>query len=109
MHKNESNASMVSRFIFYLKSVNFLFLSVYNGIKHTIIPIASSKMIKAPAIMTFAYHITVCIRDIIPTASNMLFKARVTMNFSCDKKIFIHNNLSTASNIMIYAQGITKS
>ena len=38
---------------------------LHNGIKHAIIPIASSKMIKARDIMTFAYHITVCIRDII--------------------------------------------
>ena len=41
--------------------------------------------------MTFAYHITVCIRDIISTASNMIFKARVTMKFSCDIMVFIHN------------------
>ena len=80
---------------------------LYNGIKHTKIPIASSKMIKAQDIMTFAYHITVCIRDIISTATNMIFKARVTMKFSCDIMVFIHNNLSTASNIMINAQGIT--
>ena len=82
---------------------------LYNGIKHTIIPIASSKMVKAHDIMTFAYHITVCIRDIISTASNIIFKARVTMKFSCDIMVFIHNNLSTASNIMMNAQGITKS
>ena len=80
-----------------------------NGIKHTIIPIASSKMIKAHDIMTFAYHITVCIRDIISIASNIIFKARVPMKFSCDIMVFIHNNLSTASNIMMNAQGITKS
>ena len=59
--------------------------------------------------MTFAYHITVCIRDIILTASNIIFKARVTMKFSCDIMVSIHNNLSTASNIMMNAQGITKS
>ena len=82
---------------------------LYNGIKYTIIPIASSKMIKAQDIMTFAYHITVCICDIISTGSNIMFKALVTMKFSCDIKVFIHNNLSTASNIMINAQGITKS
>ena len=29
MHKYESNASMLSRVIFYLKSVTFLFCSVY--------------------------------------------------------------------------------
>ena len=57
---------------------------LYNGIKHTIIPIASSKMIKAHDIMTFAYHITVCIRDIISTASNIIFKAHATMICSCD-------------------------
>ena len=82
---------------------------LYNGIKHTIIPIASSKMVKAQDIMTFAYHITVCIRDIISTASNMILKAHVTMKFSCDSMVFIHNNLSTASNIMMNAQGVTKS
>ena len=43
--------------------------------------------------MTFAYHITVCMRDIISTASNMIFKAPVTMKFSCDIMVFIHNNL----------------
>ena len=59
--------------------------------------------------MTFAYHITVCIRDIILIASNTIFKARVTMKFSCDIMVFIHNNLSTASNIMMNAHGITKS
>ena len=59
--------------------------------------------------MTFAYHITVCIRDIISTASNMICKAHVTMKFSCDIMVFIHNNLSTASNIMMNAQGKTKS
>ena len=49
---------------------------LYNGIKtQVIIPIASSKMIKAHDIMTFAYHIKVCIRDIISIASNMIFKA----------------------------------
>ena len=82
---------------------------LYNGIKHTIIPIASSKMIKAHDIMTFAYHITVCMRDIISIASNIIFKARVTMKFSCDIMVFIRNNLSTVSNIMMNAQGITKS
>ena len=59
--------------------------------------------------MTFAYHLTVCIRDIISIASNIIFKARVTMKFSCDIMVFIHYNLSTASNIMMNAQGITKS
>ena len=59
--------------------------------------------------MTFAYHITVCMRDIISTASNMIFKARVTMKFSCDIIVFIHNNLSTASSIMMNAHGITKN
>ena len=59
--------------------------------------------------MTFAYHKTVCIRDIISIVSNIIFKARVTMKFSCDVMVFIHNNLSTASNIMMNAQGITKS
>ena len=66
-------------------------------------------MIKAHDIMTFAYHITVYIRDIISIASNIIFKARVTMKFSCDIMVFIHNNLSTASNIMMNVQGITKS
>ena len=66
-------------------------------------------MIKAHDIMTFAYHITVCIHDIISAASNIIFKARVTMKFSCDIMVFIHNNLSTASNIMMNAQGKTKS
>ena len=82
---------------------------LYNGIKTTIIPIASSKMIRAHDIMPFAYHITVCIRNIISTASNIIFKARVTMKFSCDIMVFIHNNLSTASNIMMNARDITKS
>ena len=59
--------------------------------------------------MTFAYQITVYIRDIISTSSNMIFKARVTMKFSCDIMVFIHNNLSTASNIMMNAQGLTES
>ena len=66
-------------------------------------------MIEAQDLMIFAYHITVCIRDIILMASNMIFKSRVTMKFSCDIMVFIHNNLSTASNIMMDAQGITKS
>ena len=79
------------------------------ALKHTITPIASSKMIKAQDIMTFAYPITVYIRVIMSSASNMIFKARVTMKFSCDIMVFIHNNLSTASNIMMNAQGITKS
>ena len=82
---------------------------LYNGIKHTIIPIASSIMIKAHDIMTFAYYITVCIRAIISTASNIIFQARVTTKFSCDKMVFIHNNLPTASNITMNAQEITKS
>ena len=77
---------------------------LYNGIKHTITPIAWSKMIKAHDIMTFAYHRTVCIRDIISTASNIIFKAHVTMKFSYYILVFIHNNLSTASNIMMNAQ-----
>ena len=62
-------------------------------------------MIKAQDIMTFACHITVCIRDIISTASNMISKARITMKFSCDIMVYIHNNLSTASNKMINTQG----
>ena len=66
-------------------------------------------MIKAHDVMTFAYYITVCIRDTISTASNIIFKARVTIKFSCDIMVFILNNLSNASNIMMNAQGITKS
>ena len=66
-------------------------------------------MIKAHDIMAFAYHITVCIRDIISIASDIIFKARVTMKFFSDIMVFIHNNLSTASNIMMNAQGITNS
>ena len=66
-------------------------------------------MIKAHDIMPFAYHTTVCIRDVISIASNIILKARVTMKFSCDIMVFIHNNLSTASNIMMNAQGITKN
>ena len=66
-------------------------------------------MIKAHDIITFAYHITVCIRNIISIASNIIFKVRVTMKFSCDIMVFIHNSLLTASNIMMNAQGITKS
>ena len=66
-------------------------------------------MIKAHDIITFAYHIAICIRAIISIASNIIFKARVTMKVSCDIMVFIHNNLSTASNIMVNAQGITKS
>ena len=55
-------------------------------------------MIKAHDILTFAYHITICIRDIISIASNIIFKARVTMKLSCDIMVFIqeafHNYLN---------------
>ena len=58
---------------------------------------------KCHHIMAFAYYITVCKDTLIPIASSIMIKSQDTMTFAYDITVCIHNKLSTASNTMFKA------